>query len=380
MSIKLRFSLVCQLAIQVIFFVLSSQALAYKLGDLQVDLTGGLKQVYDDNITYAESDRRSDFSTTASLGIKALAEGKLRSAGFTGNFAFSHFYRYSRYDNHSQDFSAFYNQELDKYNRFRVSDSFSHDYEPRSFEDAFGRTSGRYSIYNNRFKFDYSRDFTRRFAGIFEYANNNTHYSRSDLTDSNLNSLGFTGQYAINSKLLALGSYAYSRREFESGGFTAGNLLSAGLRNYFTSQLYLDSIVGLNFLRDIGGKHYTKPVFSLLLTDELDEVSTTRCGFRREYNSVSYQEDLFNYWEFFADFTRRLTARLGYTFSGFYGRGEYLNSSIKDTLKGASCGLTYDLTQRLKGDITYSYSITDSNEASREYRKNMLLLGLRMDI
>ncbi|MFA5320512.1 MAG: outer membrane beta-barrel protein [Candidatus Omnitrophota bacterium] len=380
MSINLRFSLVCQLAIQAIFFVLSSQAYAYKIGDLQVGLTGGLQQVYDDNITYAESNKRADYSTTASLGIRALAEGKLRSAGFTGNFAFSHFHRYSRYDNHSQDFSVFYNQELDKYNRFRVSDSFSHDYEPRSFEDAFGRSSGRYSIYNNRFKFDYSKDFTRRFAGIFEYANNNTHYSRADLTDSNLNTLGFTGQYAINSKLLALGSYAYSRRGFEGGGFTAGNLLTAGLRNYFTSRLYLDAVTGLNFLRDITGKRYNKPVFSLLLTDVLDEVSTTRCGFRREYNSVSYQEDLFNYWEFFADFSRRLTARLGYTFSGFYGQGEYLNNSIKDTLKGASCGLTYDLTQRWKGDLTYSYSITDSNEASREYRKNTVIFGLRMDL
>ncbi len=380
MDNKFRFSLGCQLAVQVIFLTLCAGAWAYKAGDLQLDLACRLKQVYDDNITYAENNRRSDFSSTVSLGIRALAEGKLRSAGFTGNFAFSHFYRYSSYDNHSQDFSAFYNQELDKYSRFRVSDSFTHDYEPRSFEDAFGRTSGRYSIYTNRLKLDYGKDFTRRFTGLFQYGNTNTHYSRSDLTDSTMNSLGLTGQYTLTSKLLALGSYAYSRRDFEGGGFTYGNLLSGGLRNYFTSQLYLDAVTGMNFLRDAAGKQYGKPVFSLLLTDELDEVSTTRCGFLREYNSVSYQESLFNHWEFFADFSRRVTARLGYTFSGFYGRGEYLSTAIKDTFKGASVGLTYDLTQRLKGDLTYSYSVTDSNVASREYRKNTVILGLRMDL
>lgn len=359
-------------------FSLPASCLAYKIGEVEVKPSFLIRETYSDNITYAASKTKSDFITTLGMGLSAKYEEKNRSANLAAHLNRDFFERHNNFDNTYEDLSLNLGQEFSKYSRVSLNDTFSHSEEPRSFEDEFGRAAGRYSTYRNRLSIDYNRELTRQISLLARYGLETTQYTRKDLSDSFLNSIGLESDYALSSMTVMFLSYDFARRDFDPGADASTRTAASGIRQYLNSQLFLDTKVGVNFVKAYNNQRYQKPLFSAALTNDIDENTSTKVSFKKEYYANAYSSDIFNYWELSSALTRRLSERLSGAISCFYGQGKYVTFGIKDKLGGLNMGISYDLSKNVLANLDYAYSETESNTEGREYQKNTVSAGLRV--
>lgn len=352
---------------------------AYRIGNTDVVVRAGLIERYDDNITYANTNKKKDFSTDLSIGFDVQQEAKLRSLRLNGNVNSEIFSKYNKYNNTSEDFTAEFFNEVSKYQRFSLKDTFLHAYEPRSFEDEFGRTNGRYSYYRNKLNCAYKHDITEQFNAGFGYSNEVDDFSRSDLSDSYMNKAALSSEYALSSATLIESAYSFEARDFDPGNNAYTNTVSLGLRQYLTKQVYIDAITGVDFIRSYDRTDYTKPLFNIMLTDELNETLQTRLAFNKQYYTNAYSDNVFDYWKVSGELKRRIMERLAVSGAGFYGKGKYPQSDITDDLTGGSISFIYDIRDNIKGSLAYNYSRTVSNIETREYTRNNIDLNIRID-
>jgi hypothetical protein len=367
---------------QVIAFIVCSipaSCFAYQAGAFDLKVLGSLTESYDDNVALTQTNEKDDFVTNAMIGLLARYDGKTEGLEFRGHVTRHDYNDYNNYDNTSEDFSLSAKKEFSAYERAIVSDTFIHAEEPSSFEDEFGRTSGRYSYYRNRFNLAYSKDLSKEFTLIGRYLNDYDTYSRSDMSDSVQNRVGFEGDYIVSSHTTVFGAYDFYQRDFDPGSQATTNSLSAGARQYFTSQVFLDANTGVDFIKSFNNKEYTKPHLTASLTDDFDETTRLSLSYDKRYYTNSSTQDLFNYWQTSLNFNKRVFLRLGFNASGFYGKGTYASFGIEDTLKGAGAGLSYDIKDNIKGTLNYSYSKTTSNVISREYVRNVVSTGITVE-
>ena len=349
---------------------------AYKISDLDLDFQSTVTHIYNDNITSAQNDKKSDHSTNVSLGVAVNWEDKHRALNFSANIAHEFFYEYDNYDDTTENFTINFLNEFSEYERLSASNSFSHTYEPITFEDAFGREKGHYSYYKNRFSIGYEKDMTKQVSLGASYGCDMDEVSQEGSSDSSMHRVGFQGQYFASTSLIFLASYDFSHREFDPGADASTNMVSVGLRKFITSQLYFDGTTGIQFLKSYNKKNYTKPHIFLLLTNELDQSAQIRLSYTKQYYTNAYTQDLFDYWQTQAEVSRQFFERLGGTASIFYGEGEYISFDIKDEVSGIAAGLNYDFRENMKGSLTYRYSKTDSTVDSREYSQNKVIAGV----
>jgi hypothetical protein len=361
----------------VVILLAPALAFAFQAGDTQVNLRAGASEAYDDNITFAGTNPKSDSSTNLNLGLDAKYEGKTRSLDLSANLIHQFFQTYTGFDNTSENASLAYRQEFSKYQRMTLTESFTHSQEPTSLEDEFGRTGGRYSYYRNNLNFDYTREISQQFTMIYRLANEIYDPNRSDLSNSYQYLLGAEADYAFNSQTIVYAVYDFSQRIFDPGTDATFNVLGAGLRQYFTSQFYADLRASVDFIDSFNGRNYTKPAYQLSLTDEFDKDSKLTFSILKEYNANAYTEDLFNYWQSSISLNRQLTERLGAGINAFYGEGKYTSQGVDDKLKGVNIGLDYELLRDVKLNINYSYSKTSSNFSSRDYTRNYFSAGVK---
>lgn len=354
-------------------------AYAYRLGNIEITPRAGMTETYDSNITYSETNVKRDWITRLGLGFDAAYEGKSTSLNASTNVRREIFNKNNNFSNTSEDFTISSQSEFSKYDRLSLTDSFLHAEEPRSFEDQFGRTSGRYSYLRNTFGGAYTRDLTKQLSAILRYGNTIDNYSRKDLVDSYMNNVSAELDYTISSKVILIGAYDFYRRDFDNGPHARISTPSGGVRYYFTNQLYADSMAGVNFSHLSSGKDQRKPMFSASITNEFDKNSAAKLSFTKSYSAVSYAENIFSSWRISGSINRQFLERFGGSASVFYGEGKYSGSNVNDELKGASVGLTYDIRENIKVNVNYNFSSTDSNVRTREYIKHTGTIGMTVE-
>ena len=358
------------------FLLVSGRACAFDLEGLDFKVSASVSESYDDNITQTHEDEKKDFITNLSFGLGAKSERKTGSFDLTAKIIQQIFAKYSGYNRLSENLILNFQQEFSKYDRMSLRDVFSHTYESITFEQAFGRTPGRYSHYRNRFNFGYTKDIAKQISLTAKYANEINKFFREDVRDSFQNRFGLQMDYFPNSANILTSSYNFSSRDFDPGEDVSTHSIAAGLRHYLTRQLYFDGKGGIDFINSYTNKDYTKSFVQLSLTSDVDENSRASISFAKRYDTTAYSEDLFDYWQISGMFTRQLFKRLGFFLSAFYGQGEYIIVDVTDKLCGADIGFTYDLTRNLKGRLNYNYSNVDSTLDTRDYTRNRAFLGL----
>ncbi len=351
-------------------------AWAFRLGKIEIKPHASVYETYDDNVTYVKENKISDYITKPSVGAAMIYEGKTTSIMVDGNYYHEFYADNSGFDNNGGDVSAELNSELSKFDRISLRDSFSKTYEPRSFEDQFGFIGGRYSSTRNRVDFGYARDVSQHFGLSTRYSNEYNTYSRDDIAKSFLNSGGVEGSYIVSSDLTLFTAYDYSRRDFDEGPHAATNTWTGGFRKFLTKQMYIDASTGVDFVKSYSGKDYTKPFGVISLTDDINDRTNAILLFSKRYNTISYNEDIFDQWQVSASLNNEITQKLKGTVSAFYGRGEYVNSGQVDDLVGSSAALEYEINDKWKARAAYSFSKQDSTSIFSEYRKNTVTLGL----
>ena len=181
----------------------------------------------------------------------------------------------------------------------------------------------------------------------------------------------------LSTKTILSGQYVLSARTFQGGDTALSNIFTAGLRQYFTEQLYFDGTAGISLINSYDDSFYARPIFTAKLTDQISENASINIAFVKEYYSIAYSEDLFNKWQLSFGGDLQPMERLRVNWDIFYGNGEYVQSGTSDDLFGGSVGLYYDLTDKIILSILYNCSVVDSNLRSNEYTKNTLTTSVR---
>jgi len=306
----------------------------------------------------------------------ALYEGKLQNLNFNGNVVRHIFSKNRKFSNTSEDFSFGYNKEFTRFDRISLTNAFIHAEEPTSFEDEFGRTSGRYTYTRNRFNGIFSHDLSKQLTLNFNYGNAITDYSRADLANIVTNNAGLEAAYAISSADIAYATYGFTSTQYAHGDTFKTNSFGGGMRHYFTSQLYLDARGGEDFVKSARSKK-TSPenYISASLTDEFDQTTRAVLSFLKQGGATSDTQDIRKSWQVSLGLSKQLFARLSASLSGFFGEGKYITSGTNDKLKGVNTGLAYEINQRWVANLSYSLSDVTSNISTREYTVNRISLG-----
>lgn len=346
-------------------------------GDVDITLKGSIGQRFDDNITYVNRNRRSDFITLLSSGVNLNYENYRTFGDLSADVTRQLFWKYTKNHNTAEDVTFHIRHELTPSDTMIVSDAFNHADEPQSFEEEFARGGGRISYSRNKFDVVYAREFAGQLGAKIGYGYDVDLASRSDLPDSYVNRFSLRSDYAFSSKIRGLGMYDFLKRKLEPGGEANIHTVSGGLRHNFTGQLSLEGRAGLDFIDSYNGEMFVKPLWTMTLADQINERTTANLfSFTQRYSTNPYNSDVFNSWRISGGLNRELHKTLRGSASAFYGRGEYLSLNIKENLFGGNVALSYDISKNLKGNLSYTYSGTASYTPEREYRKNVFSLGI----
>ncbi len=344
--------------------------------DLDVKLKTSFDQKYDDNITYAESDKKTDFITTLSVGMDVSYESKKMLTELSADVVQQLFWKYTKDDDTSQHVRINVSRQLSKSDNIIVSDTFSHTFDPLNFAEEFAREGDRNSYFRNKFDFIYLKNFTEHLSIRVGYGNDLDTTSRSDRIDSYVNRVSLEGIYVFSSKSIFFGKYDFLNRKLEPGGSASINTISGGVRQYFTEKLSFDGRIGVDIIDSYNGKMYVMPLWIGTITDQITEKTSANLSFTQRYSTNPYTDDVFNSKRLSVGIDSQLRKKLSGSVAAFYGRGEYVSLGIEDNLFGGNVALRYNIYKNLKGNLSYTYSRKTSNFVERKYKKNVVRLGV----
>jgi len=349
---------------------------AFALLGFDFDINSSVSTSYDDNVTFVKDSKKSDSVTDLTIGLGAKQEGKTYQFNIEGNFTQHLFANNSSFNNNSQDVNFDFQKEVSKYDQISITNKFVHAEAPRSFEDDFGRDSGRYSYYRNVFDTEYTREFSKHVSLEGHYGNEYYTASRDSIKDSLLHQVGFDINYILSSATAYLMGYNFTTRHVDDSGSADVHTLSTGINHFLTKQLNMDVRAGVSFIEDFGGGNTSEPSINVSLTNDFNETDSASLTYRLTSKPSAFRADVFDAWRISASLTRRLLERLKMTVSVFFGEGEYSASSIEDQKTGVSTRLSYDVKEEATAFIAYTFSEVDSNIDSRDYRRNLVELGM----
>lgn len=345
--------------------------------DVQWGIGGAVSESYDDNILYSNANPLHDVITRVVLGGGVKQASPTHELEFKGELIQSFFKNHTEFNDLAVDIAVNGRMELDAYKRLSFREQFRQSEEPHTFEDAFGRSNGRYGVNRNRFGFDFVRDWSPQWSTMFTYAQNNTNQSRSGGRDSAQYMPGVVSEYALDSANQVLVGYAWSFYTFEPGGNANIQALNAGYRHYFTPKWYSEVKPGVSFVHSFTNNDFVRPRYEVSLTDIADENTQLQLSYIKEYGVNDYNEDVSSNWRVSLTGYRQLTSRIRGNISAFYGRGHYEVTDMVDKLTGASAGFEYALREHTSFTVDYLYQQADSNTLNRSYRKNRVQAGLK---
>ncbi|MBI3617061.1 MAG: outer membrane beta-barrel protein [Candidatus Omnitrophica bacterium] len=329
-------------------------------------------------MTFVKEDKKSDNVTNLLIGLGAKQEGKTHTLALEGNLTRHLFADNPSFNNNSQDLNIDFQKELSRYDRFSATNKFVHSEEPRSFEDDFGRTTGRYSYYRNTFNAEYTRDLSKHVSIQGHYGNENYSTSREDIRDSLLNRAGFDVNYIESSATAFLLGYDFTTRHIDESGTAAVHTLATGFRHSLTTQLYIDTRAGVSFVEAFDGSSASKPSAAVALTDDFNETDSASLSYSKTSTPSSFTADIFDSWRVALSLGRQLLERLKMTASVFFGEGDFAAQGITDRQTGASTRLSYEVTRNAQTFLAYTYSEVNSNIDTRGYDRNWVEVGVRV--
>ncbi len=354
----------------------SSEAVMIK--GVEIKPQGSLSEAFDDNVTFANANERSDFITNLLLGIRMDYQGRTEAFNISGSLKQQIFAKESDFNNISQKMDASYQKELDKYNRITINNRFNRQENPSSFEDDFGRRSGRYAYYRNSFDIEYERNFSKRVTAKGRYGNQLFGASDNSITNSFENNVGFEFNFIQSSSTYYLLGYDFYIRNYDSAGSLMVNAFSGGVKHFLTKQLYLLARAGVSIVESVNGDSSAQPDIFVSLVDDLSETNTVSLTYEKRNLPSSFSADIFDSWRVSLGLRRRLLARMRMNLSVFLGEGDFKTLGTSDTQTGVKSQLNYDLSKNTVSFLSYTFAEVNSNISSRDYKRNLVELGVKV--
>jgi hypothetical protein len=342
---------------------------------LDIEVEGVTKETFDDNIALSKNNKKRDLITDLGGALRLKYSGKRQAFDLTGRSTEHIYARNSSFTNNSQDVNFNYQLELTKKDRIVIQDTGSHYENPEGFDDSFGRGGGFYSTIQNRLSGDYTRDIAKQVQANAGYTNQFYIFTKSKGTRQNSysNQARASGTYFWNSDTQFSLWYNFEDRSFEHQKETADiNTILTGLKRYLTKQLAFDLQGGLDLTKMFDGTFSIGPVIYTALIGELNKRTQVNLSFTSRDRTSGYEVDVFQYWQISAGLTRELWKRLKTDLSAFYGQGKYKSMGITDHFFGWNATLDYEITQRIKAGLLYTFYDLSSSQGSRDYIRNQV--------
>jgi len=355
-------------------FVFPSRASA--LFEFDYDVRGSFSTSYDDNVTFSKSNKKADVINEFVVGIGLEQEGKTHNLQIEGNITQQIFANNSSFNNTAQDVMVDFQKEITKFDRIHFSNTFLHAESPRSFDDEFGETTGRFSYYKNKFKTEYMREIASDKLLKTWYGNDVYEATRADLKDWQLHNAGLGMDFIKNSTTTWSLIYDFISKNLDPGAQATMHKLASGVKYFFKKTLSMEIVAGVLLIDTYDNKNLTKPSVKITLSNKLSDTTKMNLSYKKEHYPRGSKEDFFNSWRITANFTQRLFKRLAFMITGFYGEGDFISTNIGDKFKGIKTKLIYDVRENTKAFIGYSLSKVDSSSDSRDYNKNVVELGI----
>ncbi len=351
---------------------------AFQLGGFDIKPIIALQEKFDDNISSASSNVKSDFITLLSLALEGIYETKVESLSIKGTVEQKIFAKENDFNTTSEFVNMKFKRELSQFDRLTMDNNFTHADESTSFADEFGRTSGRYDYYKNFCTLGYEHDFTEQLTGKLKYSNEFYDPTIKTVSDSVLNRPGLELAYAFNSQTIASVFYDYSNRAFNPGGTVSIHSTAAGLRQYLNNQIYVDLKAGADFIKTIDDQDTIRPNYSAALTNEINETTKAGISLSKSHTDSFSSSDLFDKWSVSLFLGKELVRRLYLNAAAFTGGGSFATGS-KEKFYGINLGLDFEISKDMKVNTGYTFIRRDSSVTGQDYDKNTVLLGLTIN-
>lgn len=374
MTIKYPFT-ISAVSIFAIFLLAVTSASAYEFPPyegLSLKIEGNVTESYSNNLTFTsdKENRIEDFITMFTLNLDTKYEGKRWALGFAGRLSRRIKTETTDIQNSSESLTVNFRNDISKYDSFAVSNTYTHTQVPGSFEEEFGRITGRFDSYSNRLNLNYNKSLGKHFAVNTGYTNGKNWSAREGTKNSYRNNLNIKVNYAHSDMTQFSLSYAYADSRFEGGGDITTNSINAGIRQYLTKRLFFDGSAGVVYT-----PYANNSSFGASLSGEIGKKTKASLSYLKTVGISSDTENIFRNWRITGQLKKQLLEDLSGTLSVFYGEGEYDPWGIRDKLAGASTALNYNFWKnkrgaRVKGRLGYSYSELNSNADYRDYDRN----------
>jgi len=346
--------------------------------DVDLDINGGISVAYDDNLTYQNDQELEDMITRLHIGTGINVAGPRLTLNGALNVYHDLYQEHNEFDNTSFDINFDGRMDLSERDHVTIGNIFRHSDRPVSFEESFGRVSGRYTHDRNLFDLGYRRALTSQLSALTHYEQQLNSYSRQDLRDSIQHKVGGGLEYAIDSSNIVGMGYDFTKRDFNRGTSVTANSVFGTYRRYLTKQLYLHLKAGGDFVDSgsSGKSNHARTEVSLI--NDVDEATRAALIFKKGIGSNAYSQNVFDSYEISARWSRLLTSRIDTKIDAFYGEGEYQTTNIEEKFTGAGFALNYALTQHAKVGFAYSFSENHSSVTSRSYIRNYVQLATQV--
>ncbi len=345
---------------------------------LSINVTASLKTAYDDNITYSSVHSISDSVTSLEAGLELNQRSRTRQLSLKTDVIEEIFAQHSNFDNTAEDLNLDYKQDFSRHDHLELTDLLEHTYQPTTFEEAFGRTAGRYSTLTNQTGISLVHEYNPHLSQEVHYKDIISYFSHNGPTDSMLFVGGTKLSYAVNSATILTQSYDYMRRLFSNGPSATINALLSSVRRYFTPQFYLDLGVGPDIIKNYAGKNFTMPHYYLGLTDQITQKSSVKFTYEKDDSGDIWNKDLLNSWRTTLYFSQKFSPRLLATLGVFYGQGRYNVLGVNEKFQGAQTSLDFKLTKKTQLSLGYTFSDALSKNPNFAYRRNYVYVSVNI--
>lgn len=367
--------IVVKLSFLTILFILPTESIA---GEIKTKIRASTGQKFDDNINYSKNDRKADFISDLKVGVDLNVENKRYFSRLSVDIIQELFWDNTENQNMTELFNGEFTYNLSKFDKISVSDKFTHTDRPMSFEEEF-ESNGRFNKISNIFDVYYEKEFSSDLYGKIGYGNDINRANRDDVLDSTLNRLFVEGGMLLESKNIISARYDYLTRDLDPGGSVSFNSLSVNMKQYLTDKVSFEGRVGVDFIETYNDNTFAKPSWSVRLVDQFTKTEESYIAFVQRYSTNPYTEDVYNSWRISTGLNSKLSKKMEASADLFYGASNYETLSLKEKMFGIKFNLDYDISKDMNGNFSYTCSVKNSNDDSREYLKNVVFLGLSTD-
>ncbi len=360
------------LSVVLITLLFSSFAYSFQYKGLDIDMQGTISEMYDDNLEFTKNDKKGDLITNLGFGVNIKYEGKRRSLGFTGQVNQGFNARFRDIKSSSQSLSLHFQNEFSEYDRITLADTFSHSQTPASFQEEFGRATGRRDSYSNSLSLNYSRDISEHLTGNISYNFSQSLFPEEGESNTSQHGLGFNVTYAPDFAFGYSLSFNYAKNNFGDALYNTG--INITRRIYISKKSFFTG--GLGFSGSEINNIHINIIASFTNEVKIDEGTSANIAFNMGEQLSSEGGGVFRSWEINGNISREISWRLNGLLSLFYGQGTFSSTDITNTLLGANVSLSYLIWEDFNGTLTYSYSNSDSTGGTGGYTRNTITLGI----